>query len=218
MAPHPATGVASDRLSCAIYPVAAPSPQCPGRLPPARRSALVPPVSVALNALASDRSVPVRVQPRVATLKPCEPPRYPPPQVERIASHRRSIHTYGRLTSRPRFGGGCGECDSVCRGPPTESSIPARCTSSLSELICRKLSSACCMCGHHGAGRGAGIRLSRLTSRGLFRRQVKRAEMDREWHHAAQFAPARANIRFMFHAMVTRLHSPRTLSRPRNRN
>jgi len=27
---------------------------------------------------------------------------------------------------------------------------------------------------------------------------------------APQFAPARANIRFMFQAMVTRLHSPRT--------
>ena len=33
-----------------------------------------------------------------------------------------------------------------------------------------------------------------------------------------EFAPARANIRFMFHAMVTRLHSPRTLSRPRSMN
>jgi len=34
----------------------------------------------------------------------------------------------------------------------------------------------------------------------------------------AQIALPRANIRFMFHAMVTRLHSPRTLSRPRSRN
>lgn len=34
----------------------------------------------------------------------------------------------------------------------------------------------------------------------------------------SQFPPTRANIRFMFHAMVTRLHSPRTLSRPRRRN
>ena len=33
-----------------------------------------------------------------------------------------------------------------------------------------------------------------------------------------QFAPARTNIRLMFHAMVTRFHSPRTLSRPRSRN
>ncbi len=33
-----------------------------------------------------------------------------------------------------------------------------------------------------------------------------------------QVAPARTNIRFMFHAMVTRLHSQRTLSRPRSRN
>jgi hypothetical protein len=31
-------------------------------------------------------------------------------------------------------------------------------------------------------------------------------------------AAARANIRFMFHAMVTRLHSPWTLSRQRRRN
>src|SRR5208282_3136862 len=36
--------------------------------------------------------------------------------------------------------------------------------------------------------------------------------------NAPQFAPARTNIRFMFHAMVTRFHSPRTLSRPRSRN
>src|SRR5271168_4392669 len=42
--------------------------------------------------------------------------------------------------------------------------------------------------------------------------------MDRDSHDLAQFAPARANIRFRFHAMVTRLHSPRTLSRPRSRN
>ena len=31
-------------------------------------------------------------------------------------------------------------------------------------------------------------------------------------------AGARTNIRFRFHAIVTRLHSPRTLSRPRNEN
>ena len=37
-------------------------------------------------------------------------------------------------------------------------------------------------------------------------------------HDTAQIAPARANIRFMFHAMVTSFHSPRTFSRPRNRN
>src|ERR1700704_5047656 len=61
MAPHPATGVASARLSCAKYPV-----------------------SVALNALAPDRSVPVHAQPTVAPLKPCEPARYPPLQVERM--------------------------------------------------------------------------------------------------------------------------------------
>src|SRR4029077_9537463 len=46
----------------------------------------------------------------------------------------------------------------------------------------------------------------------------ERSEMDRDGHDGAQFAPARANIRFMFHAMVTRLHSPRTLSRLRSRN
>src|SRR6476660_6863681 len=46
----------------------------------------------------------------------------------------------------------------------------------------------------------------------------ERSEMDRDGHDGAQFAPARANIRFMFHAMVTRLHSPRTLSSPRSRN
>src|SRR5665647_2122720 len=34
-------------------------------------------------------------------------------------------------------------------------------------------------------------------------------------HDPAQIAPARTNIRFMFHAIVTRCHSPRTLSRPR---
>src|ERR1039458_5730438 len=34
----------------------------------------------------------------------------------------------------------------------------------------------------------------------------------------AQIAAARTKIRFMFHAMATRLHSPRTLSRPRSRN
>ena len=34
----------------------------------------------------------------------------------------------------------------------------------------------------------------------------------------AQIVPARTNIRFMFHAMVTRFHSPRTLSRPRSRH
>jgi len=31
-------------------------------------------------------------------------------------------------------------------------------------------------------------------------------------------AELRVNIRLMFHAMVTRLHSPRTLSSPRSRN
>ena len=36
--------------------------------------------------------------------------------------------------------------------------------------------------------------------------------MDHDWRDAAQFAPARANIRFTFHAMVTRFHSPCTLS------
>ena len=35
---------------------------------------------------------------------------------------------------------------------------------------------------------------------------------------AAVQAGARTNIRFRFHAMVTRLHSARTLSRPRNEN
>jgi hypothetical protein len=34
---------------------------------------------VELNALAPDRLVPVRVQPTVAPLRPCEPARYPPP-------------------------------------------------------------------------------------------------------------------------------------------
>ena len=33
-----------------------------------------------------------------------------------------------------------------------------------------------------------------------------------------QCVAARTNIRFMFQAMVTRLHSPRTLSSPRSRN
>jgi len=33
-----------------------------------------------------------------------------------------------------------------------------------------------------------------------------------------QWAAHRAKIRFMFHAMVTRLHSPRTCSKPRIRN
>ena len=35
--------------------------------------------------------------------------------------------------------------------------------------------------------------------------------------HAPE-ATAKANIRFIFQAMVTSLHSPRTLSSPRNRN
>jgi hypothetical protein len=46
----------------------------------------------------------------------------------------------------------------------------------------------------------------------------ERPQTDRDKHDAAQIAPARANIRFMFHAMVTSFHSPRTFSRPRNRN
>ena len=33
-----------------------------------------------------------------------------------------------------------------------------------------------------------------------------------------QMAGQRANIRFMFQAMVTRLHSPRTQSNPRSKN
>ena len=33
-----------------------------------------------------------------------------------------------------------------------------------------------------------------------------------------QFAAAKTNIRFMFQAIVTRFHSPRTLSSPRSRN
>ena len=33
-----------------------------------------------------------------------------------------------------------------------------------------------------------------------------------------RYTAASANIRFMFHAMVTRLHSPRALSSPRSRN
>src|SRR5271166_4442136 len=35
---------------------------------------------------------------------------------------------------------------------------------------------------------------------------------------AAVQAGARTNIRLRFHAIVTRLHSPRTLSRPRSKN
>src|ERR1700712_455911 len=52
---------------------------------------------------------------------------------------------------------------------------------------------------------------------------LNRAEKARD---LSQFAPARTNIRFMFHAMVTRapaslragLHSPRTLFEPRSMN
>ena len=32
-----------------------------------------------------------------------------------MPSHRHPIHAYGRPTSRPRFGGDCGKCDSVGR-------------------------------------------------------------------------------------------------------
>ena len=46
-------------------------------------------------------------------------------------------------------------------------------------------------------------------SRGHFRARRK--------GHAPE-ATAKANIRFMFHAMVTRVHSPWTFSSPRSRN
>ena len=128
MAPHPATGVASDRLSCAIYPVAAPSPQRPGRLPPARRSALVPPVSVALNALAPDRSVPVRVQPTVAPLKPCEPARYPPLQVERMLLIAAQFTPMADLRRGHVLGAAVVNATRFAGAAPTKSPIPTRWT------------------------------------------------------------------------------------------
>ena len=83
------------RRSCAKSPVAVRFRRCPGRLPPGGRSERVPPTSVALSAPAPDRSVPVHAQPTVAPVKPCEPARYPPLQIERIDSHHRRIHAYG---------------------------------------------------------------------------------------------------------------------------
>ncbi len=128
-APHPATGIASDRLSCAIDPGAAPSPQRPGRLPPARRSALVPPVSVALNALAPDRLVPVRAQLTVAPLKPCEPARYPPLQVERMLLTATRFMPMADLGRDHVLGATVANATRFAGAAPTESTIPTRCTS-----------------------------------------------------------------------------------------
>src|SRR3979409_2284549 len=128
MAPHPATGVASDRRSFAKSPVPAPTPQSPGRLPPARRSALVPPVSVALNALAPDRLVPVRAQPTVAPLKPCEPARYPPLQVERMLLTAARFTPMADVRRDPGWGATVADATLFAGAAATESSIPTRCT------------------------------------------------------------------------------------------
>src|SRR5262249_25660999 len=88
------------------------------------------------------------------------------------------------------------------------------CPSSLSDWSLANRRTERRFCGARGVGGGS------VRAGGRWRRYLRACNTLRltHWGVTSPYRALRANLRFTFQAMVTRLHSPRTLSSPRSRN